>query len=62
MEQLQNMPYGNYILVMGVALVAVVAVSFVALIVTAVKISKWKKRGEKQELLAEPVAETEEAV
>ena len=61
-EQLQNMPYGNYILVMGVALVVIVAVSFVALIVTAVKISKWKKRGEKQELLAEPVAKTEEAV
>ena len=59
-EQLQSLPYFNSIMAMGVALIVVVVLSFVALIVSAVKISKWKKNGEKLELLSDAPAPQEE--
>ena len=59
-EQLQNLPYYNYIVPLAAAEVVVVVLSLIALILAARKLSTWKKNGEKQELLSSLPASTEE--
>lgn len=60
-EQLQSLPYYNYIVPLAAAEVVVVVLSLIALILAARKLSTWEKNGEKQELLAAP-EQTEEPV
>lgn len=50
-EEIRALPYANYMVPMLVCAIAVFVITFAALIVTAIKISRWSKRGEKQELL-----------
>lgn len=60
-DQLQNLPYYNYIVPLAAAEVVVVVLSLIALILAARKLSTWKKNGEKQERLSSLPASTEEA-
>lgn len=49
--EIRALPYANYMVPLLVCAIAVFVLTFIALIVTAVKINRWSKRGEKQELL-----------
>ena len=50
-EEIRALPYANYMVPMLACAIAVFVITFVALIVTAIKISRWSKRGEKREPL-----------
>ena len=49
--ELAALPHVNYLVPMLICAIAVFVITFIALIVTAIKISRWSKRGEKLELL-----------
>ena len=50
-EQILALPYSGWMIPLLICAVAVFAATLIALIAAAVKISRWSKRGEKQELL-----------
>lgn len=50
-ETIKTMPYGSYLVPTLFCVIAVLVLTLVALILMAVKISRWHKNGEKQELL-----------
>lgn len=52
-EQLESLPYYNYIVPLAIAEIVVAVLFLIALIVAARKLSVWKKNGEKQELLTD---------
>lgn len=59
-EQLQNLPYYNYIVPLTAATIVVLVLGLVALILAARKLSAWKKNGEKLEALYDAPVSTEE--
>ena len=50
-DQLLALPYANYLVPLAACIIAVMIVTVIALILAAVKISRWSKNGEKQEAL-----------
>lgn len=60
-EKLQSLPYYGYIVPLAIAELVVAVVSLIALILAARKLSAWKKKSEKQELLASAPEQNEES-